>query len=233
MGDKAAIAPDIPFLSFNSKITSAADVTLPPPPDGKTKDPKLGASWTLWEQPDAAKGSSTYAGEVRPVVNFSTVKEFWACWNHLPQPSQLFEGKKFVRMENGKKQYISGFSIFRKGIKPEWEDPANASGGHFQIELKAEIGGALLDELWNNMVLGMVGGLIEPADMITGARLIDKLVVAKGKPMVRIELWFKDMDDEDGKFKLRGSFEKMLRMKLDGSEGPVLWSYTQTKPHQH
>eukprot|EP00930_Biecheleria_cincta_P004458 TRINITY_DN105370_c0_g1_i1.p1 TRINITY_DN105370_c0_g1~~TRINITY_DN105370_c0_g1_i1.p1 ORF type:complete len:235 (-),score=53.64 TRINITY_DN105370_c0_g1_i1:34-738(-) len=232
MATATAAASDIPFLSFNTNITKSADVTLPPAAESAKKDPKLGASWTIWEQPTAAKGSTTYAGEVRPLVNFSTVKEFWGCWNHLPQPSQLFEGKRFVRMEKDKKQYISGWGVFRKGISPEWEDEANSSGGHLELQLKPELGPGLIDELWNNVVLGMVGDLIEPADMITGARLVDKLNVVKGKPVIRIELWFKDFDDEDNRFKLRGNFEKMLRTKLDGSEGVPSWGYTQLKQHK-
>ena len=32
-----------------------------------------------------------------------------------------------------------------------------------------------VDEYWNNLVLGMIGATIEPANMITGLRLVDKL----------------------------------------------------------
>ena len=34
--------------------------------------------------------------------------------------------------------------------------------------LKPNIGGGQVDEYWNNLVLGMIGATIEPANMITG-----------------------------------------------------------------
>eukprot|EP00493_Phyllostaurus_siculus_P018625 UN18919 len=85
--------------------------------------------------------------------------------------------------------------VFREGIKPEWEDPANASGGHFQFQLKDILGGGLIDEYWNNIVLGIVGGTIEPAEMITGARLVDKR--QQRNSFVRVEVWFSSYEETD------------------------------------
>mmetsp|Transcript_12588 Transcript_12588/g.22233 ORF Transcript_12588/g.22233 Transcript_12588/m.22233 type:complete len:234 (-) Transcript_12588:102-803(-) len=228
----AALAPDgeVPAFSLNPNITNPADVAVPAPADAKKQDPKLSVAWVLWEQ--CASGEFT----TRPVLKMSTVKQFWSCFNSLPQPSQLLEGKRWMRTEKGNKEHINGFMLFKDGIKPEWEDEQNANGGHYQLELKPDLGGAVIDELWNNVVLGVVGDLIEPADMVTGVRLIDKLADKNplgkvSKPVVRLELWINDFSDEDKKYKLRGSFEKMLRQRLDGSEATVSWGYTQTKPH--
>lgn len=37
---------------------------------------------------------------------------------------------------------IDAIMIFRDGVRPEWEDPLNASGGHFQFQV-----GGLCDDI--------------------------------------------------------------------------------------
>ena len=50
--------------------------------------------------------------------------------------------------------------IFRENIRPEWEDKMNEKGGHFQFQLKANIGGGQVDEYWNNLQASITG--LEP-----------------------------------------------------------------------
>jgi translation initiation factor 4E len=229
---------ETPFFSLNPKITPQKAKALSPPlsaaalEEVKKTNPKLSATWTIWEQlvVDKTKMGS-YGDATRQLVNFDTAKDFWACWNHLPQPSELLDGKKFTREKDGQKIVVDSLMIFRKGIQPEWEDPANKQGGHFEIKLKPALGAGVMDELWNNIVLGMVTGAIEPAEMLNGVRLVDKLKAPM--PMVRIEVWFNDMDaDDTGRlYKLRGSFERCMRTSLNGEERVVSWGYTQTKSH--
>lgn len=58
-----------------------------------------------------------------------TVEEFWGFWNQLAKPSELFlHGKKKFTNRS-----VSSFSVFKEGIKPEWEDEANAHGGEWSI----------------------------------------------------------------------------------------------------
>mmetsp|Transcript_94382 Transcript_94382/g.236927 ORF Transcript_94382/g.236927 Transcript_94382/m.236927 type:complete len:248 (-) Transcript_94382:51-794(-) len=232
-----------PYLSLNPKVTEPSKLGVEPTQEAlekmKSVDPKLECKWVIWEQHKQSKDKKAeYADATRKTVTFGTVKEFWACWNHLPQPSELLDNKKFVRSTNGSQSIIDSLMIFREGVAPEWEDPANASGGHFQLALKPQVGGGIVDELWNNVVLGMVSGAIQPAEMITGARLVDKLDGKGNKSMLRIELWFSDFDEESasggtGKvYDLRGSFERCMRIGLDGNEKPVTWGRTETKSHK-
>lgn len=230
-------------MSFNTKVTDTADLGEVESSEElermKKTDPKLSCVWTVWEQhkqqPGGQKGG--YSDAMKQTISFGTVKEFWACWNHLPQPSELLDGKKFVREVNGVRSIIDSLAIFRKGVAPEWEDPQNANGGHFLITLKPQLGGGAIDELWNNTVLAIVSDAIQPASMITGVRLVDKLD-NRGKPVLRIEVWFNEMDQEtaaggQGKvYDLRGSFEKCLRLGLDGKERPASWGRMDLKPHK-
>uniref|UniRef100_A0A6U6J7R8 Uncharacterized protein n=1 Tax=Zooxanthella nutricula TaxID=1333877 RepID=A0A6U6J7R8_9DINO len=234
-------AEDGPYLSLNPSVTDRKELGPEPSADVYSKmkmaDPKLSASWTIWEQHKQSKDrKGEYSDAMKQTVTFGTVKEFWACWNHIPQPSVLLNGKKFIRESDGHRTIIDSLAIFKKGVLPEWEDPENANGGHFQLTLKPQLPAGIIDELWNNIVLGMVADAIEPASMITGCRLVDKLD-NKLKPILRIEVWFNEMDDDtlnggQGKvYDLRGSFERCIRLGLDGRERKVCWGRTDLKPH--
>jgi len=170
---------DAPVITFNPNIAKEPEACTPSAEQMeqmKRSDPKLKYTWTIWEQLVQPRDAhASYSDATRKSASFSTVKEFWACWNHLPQPSELLDGKKFVREQGGSKSIVDALMVFRKGIKPQWEDPSNTDGGHFQLQLKPQLGGGILDDLWNKIVLGMIGGSIQPAEMLTGVRLVDKL----------------------------------------------------------
>lgn len=177
--------------------------------------------WVLWEQVVPNEGKqANYTDATREVTKFSTVQDFWAIWNGLPQPSELLESKRIMRdpgPSNGSPVAIDAIMIFREGIRPEWEDRANATGGHFQIQLKPSTGGGQIDEYWNNIVLGMIGGTIDPSEMITGVRLVDKLSGQKAQNSIRIELWFTRYRDENAVNMLKRSMEKCMATRVDGS----------------
>eukprot|EP01067_Filipodium_phascolosomae_P006944 Filipodium_phascolosomae@DN5344_c0_g1_i1.p1 len=171
----------------------------------------------------------------------------------MPQPSELLEQKRMVReasaspgvdgcdgpnsgggMGGGASglSYIDGIMVFKDCIKPKWEDPANADGGHFQLILKPSVGGHKVDEYWNNLILGMIGGTIEPYNLITGARLVDKLAsTVRNAPQIRIEVWFKDYDSSDRHI-LKRSLETALRTRLDGTEDKYDELKLEEKPHK-
>lgn len=224
------------FLSFNAKISPDMGTYQNPSPaeleEIKSMDPKLRYTWTIWEQimqPGDAKAAQ-YSDATHRVASFGTVKQFWKYWNHLPQPSELLEGKKFVREVDGARSVVDALMVFREGIKPEWEDPANASGGHFQFQLKDILGGGLIDEYWNNIVLGIVGGTIEPAEMITGARLVDKR--QQRNSFVRVEVWFSSYEETDKVDLLQKNLERCMSLKLDGSSSSTTaWGKTDRKAH--
>lgn len=47
---------------------------------------------------------------------------------------------------------IDGFSVFKKGIRPEWEDAANRSGSELTCRKQMQMD--VLDGYWENLVLG-------------------------------------------------------------------------------
>mmetsp|Transcript_35988 Transcript_35988/g.101133 ORF Transcript_35988/g.101133 Transcript_35988/m.101133 type:complete len:83 (+) Transcript_35988:2-250(+) len=77
----------------------------------------------------------------------------------------------------------------------------------------------------------MVGGSIEPAEMITGVRLVDKLVLKSRNPAVRLEVWFSNMEDTEKVDLLEKSLTKCMTTRLDGTHCQPDWGKIERKPH--
>lgn len=220
------------FLSFNESYNGNGKIANLPDEDGDTQvallEPmSLRSTWVLWEQAVSSGDgkSSNYADAMKEIVAFGTAQDFWRIWNGVPQPSALVDNRRITResQASGSPVPIDAIMIFKQGIRPEWEDPLNSSGGHLQVQLKpgqVTGGPAQIDEYWNNIVLAMVGGVLDPYDVITGVRLVDKLAGPKAAGVLRIELWFAKYDDAATWKTLQKNFEKCMSMKIDGTQGP-------------
>jgi len=214
------------FLSFNPNNDNAlkfAAEDLSDKDDILKKDLPLRFTWAIWEQiMQSSDGKAAqYSDATHKVAPFSTVQDFWRLWNHMPQPSELLEQKRMVREQADGLHVIDAIMIFRDDIRPEWEDKMNSNGGHFQFQLKPNVGGGQIDEYWNNLVLGMVGATIEPAQMITGVRLVDKLSGPRQANGIRLEIWFTNYDDTNAVNTLRRNIEKCMATRLDGTIGQI------------
>jgi hypothetical protein len=64
---------------------------------------ELPYTWVFW----VIKSDRTDY-EIEPIISFSTVEEFWRYYLQFPGIDQVKRG---------------GIGLFKKGIKPAWEDP--------------------------------------------------------------------------------------------------------------
>lgn len=133
---------------------------------------------------------------MKQLCSFKTVEEFWQYFNHIPSPSQVFfDGDSRKRLGPEGKQ-VEEYSLFKKGIEPEWGDPQNVIGGEWFCRQSFE--GDVLDLYWQNLIMALVGETMEEGDEthINGARVVDK---GKGYPMFRLELWIntRDVDQKE------------------------------------
>lgn len=213
-----SVSGDDKYLSFNRPDYSSFAENEP----GGRKV-KFPTAWCLWEKPVGNHSSNDhdhYSSAMRCLCRITNVEEFWRYWLCVPQPGELLEGKHFVRdIGNGELTVIDTLMLFREGVRPEWEDAANASGGHFQFMFKpASVNGSLIDEYWNNLAMGICGGTIEPRDQITGIRLLDKTSAGRNS-CIRIEVWFKDYSNQEAVHALRQGVESCMAKRIDGSIG--------------
>jgi len=154
--------------------------------------------WVLWEHAGGGgRNPNAWKENMKELCSFSTVEDFWRYFNHLPRPAEIFfDGDTHKRLGPDNKK-VEEYSLFKKGIEPEWGDPANATGGEWFCRQFFE--GEVLNLCWQNLVLGVVGESIEDAvdggeglrNYINGCRVVDK---GKNFPMFRLELWISTKD---------------------------------------
>ncbi|KAJ7101618.1 translation initiation factor eIF 4e-like domain-containing protein [Mycena crocata] len=137
--------------------------------------------------------STDYEAGLTVVGEFSTVEEFCRYFNWLKPPSNL--------------ERNSNYHLFKSGIKPMWEDEANANGGKWVLTMKNNP--VLLDRCWNWLAMALVGEELEEGhDLICGA------VVSLRSKVDRIQVWTRSKDDVE---KLNGIGKKLVKL-LDVSE---------------
>ena len=148
-----------------------------------TAEHKLNSEWTMWIG-DA--NEKDWKKKLQPVCTFGTVESFWSNFNHLPTPGRcFFDGDSRASVGDDHK-VIDEFCLFKKGIKPEWEDAANKDGGCYFVRKTLEPDQA--DIYWQNTCLAMIGEALDAGDQVAGARIVDK---GKSFPLYRFELWIK------------------------------------------
>ena len=105
--------------------------------------------------------------------------------------------------------------LFRKGIRPTWEDPRNTIGGNFCLEMKS-VKGKEIDQIWKKMVIILTGESWEFSEYVTGIRLVDR---QKKYKTFKIEIWtilgctnteFSDKVKKELRDKFRVSIHKQL-----------------------
>jgi translation initiation factor 4E len=81
-----------------------------------------------------------YENSIKPINTVSTVEEFWGTYNYLRRANDL--------------PTTTDYHFFRDGIKPTWEDSANAKGGKWIIRLPK----GLASRYWEEVIMALIGG---------------------------------------------------------------------------
>ena len=136
--------------------------------------------WVAWEQYET-KGND-YADEMAEIVEFNTVETFWRFYENFPRLSEiLFDGmtKKSLKRVFGPEdtseqdgKIVRALSIFKKGVRPEWEAEGNVGGGFFALKRLNNL--RQLDALYEALAMGVIGGSVDPNNVINGIRVVDK-----------------------------------------------------------
>lgn len=102
--------------------------------------------WTLWfTKPPTGKGDS-WNDLLKEVITFGSVEEFWGIYNNIAPVSEL--------------ALKSDYHLFKKGIRPEWEDIQNKHGGKWSCQFK-EKRNLPIDDLWLHVMLAAIGETLE------------------------------------------------------------------------
>jgi len=174
------------------EVSTTSNGTKQLPFDPNVKHP-LKVSWTLWYDAELTGGRrpSQWGDNIKQVYSFSSVEDFWRLYNNISLPSQL--------------QFGCTYSVFKKGIEPKWEDPANEKGGKWTAIIGKTKG--VLDRMWMWMLLACVGQVLEEdSEVICGA------VVNVRRQQDKLCIWTRDANDKDGCMKVGQALKKALEL---------------------
>ncbi|KAJ6070779.1 hypothetical protein N7467_012098 [Penicillium canescens] len=154
----------------------------------------LKSTWIVWYRPPTPKYSD-YEKSTVPLASISSVESFWAVYSHLKRPSLL--------------PTVSDYHIFKKGIRPVWEDEANKRGGKWIVRFKKGVS----DRYWEDLLLAMVGDqFAEAGDEVCGA----VLSVRGGEDVLSV--WTRI--DGGRNIKIRETIKRLLAFPADTN---IIW----------
>ncbi|CAG8978514.1 hypothetical protein HYALB_00005090 [Hymenoscyphus albidus] len=131
-------------------------VSMAEPKSSSPQSHTLRHSWVLWYRPPISKsnGFVEYEKTLNPLAAFDTAEDFFGVYHHLKRPSTL--------------PLVSDYHIFKKGIRPVWEDDENRKGGKWIVRLKKGVA----DRYWEELIFAMVGDqFAEASEEVCGAVL--------------------------------------------------------------
>ncbi|KIM48145.1 hypothetical protein M413DRAFT_16155 [Hebeloma cylindrosporum] len=163
----------------------------------------LYSPWTLWFDSPATKGRNMpqtpvsafpqtpipqtpgvaaaqgWMEDIKRVISFDSVEEFWGLYNNIIPPSQLPQKANYY--------------LFKEGIIPAWEDEANKLGGKWSIQLPKDKNRANVDKMWLYTMLAAIGETFDPSPTLTGgsgsASLITGVIVSTRPQFYRLSIW--------------------------------------------
>ena len=143
-----------------------------------------------------------YETSIKTISSVKTVEEFWSTYNFLRRPDDL--------------PTTTDYHFFREGIKPTWEDSANAKGGKWIIRMPK----GLASRYWEEVILALIGGQFTgvPETEICG------VVVSIRHSEDILGIWNKTSSDSGLVERLRDAIKKVLQLP---SFAPMEY-----KPHQ-
>lgn len=128
--------------------------------------------WTFWyffHQED-----KTWSQSLEALVTVSTIEDFWSVINWVESPSSIKVG--------------SEFSMFKRGIVPDWSDKSNQKGGRYIVRCHKEE----VDTMWTELMMALIGqNFVDPENdgKINGS------VVSIRKREDKIAVWVRNISD--------------------------------------
>ncbi|KAG8930418.1 eukaryotic translation initiation factor 4E [Tulasnella sp. 419] len=164
--DGQEVSVDIPAGLNGLPLNDSARTVFEDPTTFNVKHP-LYSSWTLWFDSPATKNRSGgvpqtpisasaavpptplsaqaqgWMEDIKKVISFDSVEEFWGVYNNIIPPSQLPQKANYY--------------LFKEGIIPAWEDEANKWGGKWSIQLPRDKNRERIDKMWLYTMLAAIG----------------------------------------------------------------------------
>jgi len=149
--------------------------------------------YVLWfnRRVQGARTQENYEKNIKKVGSFASVEDFWDHYSFVIRANDL--------------PNTSDYHLFKKGIKPMWEDDANKTGGKWILRLRK----GLASKYWEDLVLAIIGEQFDVGNEICGA------VVSIRYQEDIISLWNRTCSDNDTKLRIVETMKRVLSLKDD------------------
>lgn len=167
--------------------------------------------WTFWYDEKVQKGleHDSYTSALKRLGEFGSVQEFWRYMNHIDVNG----------LPNG-----SNLRLFKSGIEPTWEDPANQAGGKYVFEVPA---GVALRDAWTYTLLALVGETFDNNDSICGA-----VLSIRPRHLSTINIWNSCSYNAEDITKGEAAIQKLVVAKLAENKRQPVTIQLRYHPHQ-
>jgi len=178
-----ADANNIPRAKLN-KLLMDASASIP---EGNHR---LQSTYCLWYSKKASGKShqNSFDQNLQLIGSFATCEKFWQIFCHLVRPGELTNH--------------CDFHLFKKGIKPLWEDEANRYGGKWIVRLRK----GLASRCWENLIMAMLGEQFMVGEEVCGA------VVSIRYQEDILSLWNRTANDTGVTNRIRDTFRRVLNL---------------------
>lgn len=159
------------------------EVSIPP------GEHRFQSAYCLWySEKGSSKSRQPFDQNLQLVGAFATCEQFWHIYSHLIRPGDLHSH--------------SDFHIFKRGIKPLWEDDANRYGGKWIVRLRK----GLASRCWENLTMAMLGEQFMVGEEICGA------VVSVRYQEDILSIWNRTANDTAVTNRIRDTFRRVLNL---------------------
>jgi len=165
------------------------ELVLVPRDDGQHP---LRFEWTLWYMHRAPGQKITdYEAAIKKVSSFATIEEFWGVYSHMKRPNDL--------------PNVSDYHLFKKDVRPVWEDDANINGGKWIVRLKK----GLASRYWESLVIAVVSEQFDVDKEICGA------VLSMRHSEDILSLWNRSANESKINLRIRDTMKRVLNLPQD------------------
>lgn len=106
-------------------------------------------AWTLsYMRRTSGNRCDAYSAALKHIAEVDTAEAFWEVYNHLARPHQV--------------PASTDYFLFRKGVRPMWEDDANKGGGRWTIRVHK----SLTPKAYEDLALAAVGEQFDTDDVL-------------------------------------------------------------------
>ena len=133
--------------------------------------------WVFWHYRRSKRTNKTWMDCQRILAELESLESFWHFFKQLQNPSVA--------------KINQDYALFKRGIAPMWEDPANVNGGQwiFVIQKSHENYRALVDNVWNEIVMALICTIFKPAVMDQVCGVVFSMRISC---FTKISVWVRD-----------------------------------------